>query len=153
MQVILAPHDILTIGYREFIDKCIETYNELDVMVLNAGINAYIKFSDMKDLDHFHRIIQTNFFGYLYCTKSDLIVSSPYLLSLRYALPYLKKNKGQFIVLSSFSGEVGLPYRVAYCASKFAVTGFFESLRIEMNNHDVAITIICPPSVFISLCQ
>lgn len=49
--------------------------------------------------------------------------------------------------MSSMSGEIGLPDRSAYCSSKFAVTGFFESLRIEMDNDDVGITIICPPSV------
>lgn len=42
---------------------------------------------------------------------------------------------------------MGLPYRTAYCASKFAVTGFFESLRIEHNPDELAITIVCPPSV------
>ena len=46
------------------------------------------------------------------------------------------------------SGEIGLPYRSAYCSSKFAVTGFFESLRIELDNKDISITLICPPSVF-----
>jgi NAD(P)-dependent dehydrogenase (short-subunit alcohol dehydrogenase family) len=51
-----------------------------------------------------------NFFGYLYCTK--------------YALDHLKKSKGTIIVVSSVSGEMGLPYRTAYCASKFAVTGY-----------------------------
>lgn len=50
-------------------------------------------------------------------------------------------------MLSSLSGEVGLPYRSAYCSSKFAATGFFESLRIELENKDIAITIVCPPSV------
>jgi len=53
-------------------------------------------------------------------------------------------------VLSSLSGEIGLPYRTAYCSSKFAVTGFFEALRIELENKDIAITIVCPPSVRIS---
>jgi short-subunit dehydrogenase len=60
----------------------------------------------------------------------------------------LKKNVGQIIVLSSLSGEVGLPYRTAYCSSKFAVTGFFEALRIEQEEPHVSITIVCPPSVF-----
>jgi short-subunit dehydrogenase len=40
-----------------------------------------------------------------------------------------------------------LPYRTAYCASKFAVTGFFEALRSELDDDDVAITLVCPPSV------
>ena len=54
------------------------------------------------------------------------------------------------MVISSLSGEVGLPWRSAYCSSKFAVTGFFESLRMELEE-DVAITIICPPTVDIKL--
>lgn len=49
------------------------------------------------------------------------------------------------------SGEVGLPDRTAYCSSKFAVNGFFESLRIEMENKNIAITLICPPSVNIEI--
>ena len=49
------------------------------------------------------------------------------------------------------SGEVGLPYRTAYCASKYAVNGFFESLRIETDPEKISITIICPPSVFFKI--
>jgi short-subunit dehydrogenase len=48
--------------------------------------------------------------------------------------------------MSSYSGEVGLSYRTAYCASKFAVTGFFESLRMEVKDV-IDITIICPVTV------
>jgi len=48
--------------------------------------------------------------------------------------------------MSSYSGEIGLHYRTAYCASKFAVTGFFESLRMEVSNY-IDITIICPITV------
>ena len=50
-------------------------------------------------------------------------------------------------MISSLSGEIGLPYRSAYCSSKFAITGFFESLRIELDRKSINITIICPPSV------
>lgn len=48
--------------------------------------------------------------------------------------------------MSSYSGEIGLIYRTAYCASKFAVTGFFEALRMEIGE-DVDITLICPITV------
>lgn len=64
----------------------------------------------------------------------------------RYALPHLKKTHGQIAVISSISGEVGFFYRTAYCASKFAVTGFFEALRMEILDK-IDITIVCPPSV------
>jgi short-subunit dehydrogenase len=58
--------------------------------------------------------------------------------------------------VTSFSGEVGLPYRTAYCASKFAVTGFLESLRSEMSvaqpqEQSFHITIVCPPTVATNL--
>lgn len=50
------------------------------------------------------------------------------------------------MVMSSYSGEIGLIYRTAYCASKFAVNGFFEALRMEVGD-DVDITIICPITI------
>lgn len=61
-------------------------------------------------------------------------------------MPHLKKSHGQIVVMSSYSGEIGFHYRTAYCASKFAVTGFFESLRMEMQMA-IDITIICPITV------
>ncbi len=56
------------------------------------------------------------------------------------------RTHGQIVVMSSYSGEVGIAYRTAYCASKFAVTGFFESLRMETKG-DIDITIICPVTI------
>ena len=58
----------------------------------------------------------------------------------------MKKQKGQIVVMSSYSGEIGLHFRTAYCASKFAVNGFFESLRMEIKD-ELDITIICPITV------
>lgn len=84
-------------------------------------------------MDVLHKIMDTNFYGYVYCT--------------RWALPHLRNSSGQILVLSSLSGEIGLPYRVPYCSSKFAVTGFFEALRTELDDFNVAITIACPPAV------
>eukprot|EP01017_Pseudomicrothorax_dubius_P024347 TRINITY_DN2588_c0_g1_i1.p1 TRINITY_DN2588_c0_g1~~TRINITY_DN2588_c0_g1_i1.p1 ORF type:complete len:178 (+),score=29.08 TRINITY_DN2588_c0_g1_i1:65-598(+) len=91
------------------------------------------KFEDIESTQIFHDLMHTNFFGYMYCTK--------------HALPWLKRSKGQIVVISSLSGEVGLPYRTAYCASKFSITGFFEALRFELEDKEVSITIACPPSV------
>ncbi len=50
----------------------------------------------------------------------------------RYAIKHLMETHGQIVVMSSYSGDVGLPSRQSYCASKFAVNGFFESLKMEM---------------------
>ncbi|EAR97259.1 enoyl-(acyl carrier) reductase (macronuclear) [Tetrahymena thermophila SB210] len=118
---------------KRMIQECIKHFSKIDILVLNAGVNAHSKFVELPDLSSFKKVMETNFYGCVYPTK--------------YALPYLQKTKGQILVLSSLSGEIGLPFRTAYCSSKFAVTGFFESLRIELENKDIAITIVCPPSV------
>jgi short-subunit dehydrogenase len=122
---------------KNLIEKTVLLLGGIDILVLCAGVSAYELFTEVKDLNVFSEVLQTNYFGYLYCTF--------------YALGHLKKSKGQILVISSISGEIGLPFRSAYCSSKFAVTGFFESLRSEMDQDDVAITIVCPPSVRTSL--
>ena len=121
------------------IEKTVSVLGGIDILVLCAGVAAYQLFEDIKDISIFQEVLQTNFFGYLYCTF--------------YAMKHLKESKGQILVISSISGEVGLPFRSAYCTSKFAVTGFFESLRSEINHDQMAITIVCPPSVRTNLRQ
>ena len=58
----------------------------------------------------------------------------------------MKKTRGQIVVMSSYSGEIGLMFRSAYCSSKFAVNGLFESLRMEVGDQ-IAITIFCPITI------
>lgn len=125
---------------KNLIETSVKLLGGIDILVLCAGVAAYQLFKDVTDINIFQEVLQTNFFGYLYCTF--------------YGMKYLKETKGQILVISSISGEIGLPYRSAYCTSKFAVTGFFESLRSELNHDDeVAITIVCPPSVRTNLRQ
>jgi len=63
---------------------------------------------------------------------------------VKYALPLIKRTNGRIVVISSLSGKFGLPSRSAYCASKFALTGFFESLRTE---EDLPILMVYPTSL------
>ena len=71
-----------------------------------------------------------NFWGSVYCTK--------------YALPYILKSNGSVVGVSSIAGYKGLPGRTAYSASKFALQGFLESLRIENLKNKLHVLIICP---------
>ncbi|CAG9320386.1 unnamed protein product [Blepharisma stoltei] len=118
---------------KDLINFSVENLDGIDILVLCAGISAYQLFENVSDLSVYEKIMQTNYYGYLYCAF--------------HGLPHLKKSRGQILVISSISGEIGLPFRTAYCASKFAVTGFFEALRSELNQDELAITIVCPPSV------
>ena len=101
---------------KKLVEKTIETFGKIDILVNNAGISMRAVFKDM-DLSVMKSLMDTNFWGTVYCTK--------------YALPYLLESKGTVVGVISTAGYVGLPARTAYSASKFAVRGFLETLRIE----------------------
>jgi short-subunit dehydrogenase len=62
----------------------------------------------------------------------------------RYAWPHLKASRGHVVGLSSLAGKTGVPERTTYCASKFDQSGFLDALRIEAEDHGIAVTVVCP---------
>ena len=96
--------------------QAVKTYGGIDILVNNAGISMRALFTDL-DMQVMHQLMNVNFWGTVYCTK--------------YALPYLIKAKGSLIGISSIAGFHGLPGRSGYSASKFAMHGFLETIRIE----------------------
>ena len=100
----------------DLIKKAILTFHRIDVLVNNAGISMRALFKDL-DLLVLRNLMDVNFWGAVYCTK--------------YALPELLKNKGSVVGVSSIAGYRGLPGRTGYSASKFALNGFLEALRVE----------------------
>eukprot|EP01117_Protostelium_nocturnum_P008048 TRINITY_DN2865_c0_g1_i3.p1 TRINITY_DN2865_c0_g1~~TRINITY_DN2865_c0_g1_i3.p1 ORF type:complete len:312 (-),score=60.10 TRINITY_DN2865_c0_g1_i3:28-837(-) len=119
---------------KELIEFTIDKFGRLDILMLNAGISLHLAFQSAteEDLELFRSLMDVNYFGYVYPTY--------------YALPFLEKCGGQIGVVCSLSGELGLPYRTGYCASKFAVRGFFESLRTEISPK-IGVTIVSPGTV------
>lgn len=115
---------------RTFIEKSVEEFGKIDLLVNNAGISMWAYFEEFTDLTPFERIMQVNYFGSLYCTF--------------YALPFLKKTKGRLVGVSSLTGKTGVPTRSGYAASKHAVAGFFDTLRIELKETGVSVTMIYP---------
>lgn len=92
------------------------TFNRIDILINNAGISMRALFKDL-DLVVLRSLMDVNFWGAVYCTK--------------YALPELLKHKGSVVGVSSIAGYRGLPGRTGYSASKFALNGFLEALRVE----------------------
>lgn len=101
---------------KNLILKGVEKYDKIDVLINNAGISMRAMFNELK-LDVLKQLMDVNFWGTVYCTK--------------HALPYLLKAKGSVVGVSSIAGLKGLPGRTGYSASKFAMNGFMETLRIE----------------------
>ena len=111
------------------IDETVKKFGTLDILINNAGISMRAIFEDV-DLNVIRQLMDINFWGTVYCTK--------------YALPYLLKNKGSVVGVSSIAGYKGLPGRTGYSSSKFAIQGFLETIRIENLKKGLHVLIACP---------
>ena len=118
---------------RRLVSETIAKWGQLDVLVANAGRAMWSRFDEIDDLAVIEEVMRTNYLGSVYCTN--------------YALPHLKKSGGLIVAMSSVSGLSGVPMLSGYAASKHAVLGFFESLRIELDGTGVGITIAAPDFV------
>ncbi len=114
---------------KRIIDETLAKFGRIDVLINNAGISMRALFEEM-DLTVLKRLMDTNFWGAVYCTK--------------YALPHLLESKGSVVGISSIAGKKGLPGRTGYSASKFALEGFLETLRIENLKKDLHVLVACP---------
>jgi len=114
---------------KNLIDLTIKKYGRIDILINNAGISMRALFKDM-DLEVMRRLMDVNFFGTVYCTK--------------FALPYLLESKGSLVGVISIAGHVGLPGRTAYSASKFAVRGFLDTIRIENLHSGLHVLVAAP---------
>ncbi|MBV9774725.1 MAG: SDR family oxidoreductase [Gemmatimonadetes bacterium] len=130
-RALVAPTDVGEEAQcRRLIDRTMAEYGGVDTLVNNAGIGMWARFEEITDLSIFERIIRVNYLGSVYCTH--------------YALPHLKRNRGRIVGVSSLTGKTGVPTRSAYAASKHAMAGFFDSLRIELMGSGVTVTMVYP---------
>lgn len=118
---------------KALIDAAMAEFGRIDILINNAGITARNRFDEMTVLWPVEKVIRTNYLGSVYCTY--------------YALPHLKQSNGRLAAVSSMAGKLGVPNRAPYSASKFAMAGFFDSLRVELANSGVSITVIYPDFV------
>jgi short-subunit dehydrogenase len=112
------------------IDAAVKAHGRIDTLVNNAGMSAQALLSEVSDLSWYEALMRVNYWGSVWCTHA--------------ALPHLKSAQGRIVAVSSLAGLVGVPGRTAYCATKFAMTGFFEALRVELADAGVSVTIAYP---------
>lgn len=129
--VLVRPTDVAEqADCRALIADTLAQFGRIDTLVNNAGMSAHALLEDVSDLAWYERLMRVNLWGAIWCTHA--------------ALPHLKTSRGRLVAVSSLAGLVGVPGRTAYSTTKFAMNGFFESLRVEVAPHGVSVTIAYP---------
>ena len=111
------------------IEAAVKRFGGIDILVNNAGLSMRAMFKDL-DLNVLHRLMDVNFWGTVNCTKA--------------ALPYLLQAKGQVVGVISIAGYSALPARTGYSASKYAIRGFLDTLRIEHVKDGLGVLVFAP---------
>ncbi|MEU6145702.1 SDR family oxidoreductase [Streptomyces sp. NPDC047081] len=114
------------------LDEVVAEHGRLDALVNNAGA-AQVGTIEQSSLDDVRAAMEVNFFGVVAATRA--------------ALPHLRAARGRVITVTSVGGVVGQPFNEAYCAAKFAVEGFMQSLAPVAATVGVDVTVVEPGAV------
>lgn len=130
-RAVAVPTDVaIETQCQALIERAVAEYGRIDTLINNAGISMYARFDELGTVEPLERVMRINYFGSIYCTH--------------YALPHLKQSRGRIVAVSSLAGKTGVPMRSAYAASKHAMAGFFDSLRIELAEDRVSVSVVYP---------
>lgn len=133
-EVLVVPGDLTDEAQcRALVEAAVARFGRLDTLVANAGRTMWARADEIRDPQIVRNVMELNYFSVVWLTLA--------------ALPHLKAARGRIVPVASVAGLTGVPSRSAYCASKHAVIGFFDSLRIELAGTGVTVTIICPDFV------
>jgi NAD(P)-dependent dehydrogenase (short-subunit alcohol dehydrogenase family) len=132
-KAIVLPADVTNPEQvRDAVEGAVQTFGKLDILLASAGLSmrAYFEGSSLAALE---QVMRVNFFGTLYATH--------------FALPHVKKTKGSLVAVSSLTGKRGIPSYAVYGASKFAIQGLYEALRLELMPDGVHVGVVSPAFV------
>jgi short-subunit dehydrogenase len=133
-KAVSIPMDVGDEGQcKALVASTLAAYGRIDVLVNNAGFGVGARFANLSSLALFVEVMNTNFLGSVYCTC--------------YALPHLQRSRGRIVAVSSIAAKIPLPFFSSYTASKYAMNGFFDAIRMELADSGVSVTTICPDFV------
>ncbi|MGZ5290682.1 MAG: SDR family oxidoreductase, partial [Actinomycetota bacterium] len=133
-EAVAAPCDVRDpAAVDAFVERVVERFGGLDIVVANAGVGAYGPFLEL-DPAHLEEMIDVNVKGTLYAVRAAL----PHLL---------KSDAADVVTVASEAGRRGLPFEAVYSASKFAQVGFTRALDHELRPHGIRCTNLCPGGV------
>jgi len=127
-RAIAVPTDLTDETQCQQLIECTATeYGRIDTLINDAGVGYPRRFDSLPDLHTIRAEIDLNYLGTVYCTY--------------YALPYLKQTKGRIVGVNSFGGQIGIPGTSGYNASKHAMRGFLNTLRVELHSTGVTVSV------------
>jgi len=138
--VLVLPLDLLdSESFNAKVEVVVQHFGKIDVLINNGGISQRSLVAETP-LQIDRKIMEVNYFGNVALAKA--------------VLPVFKKQKnGHFVVISSLSGKFGFFLRSAYSASKFALVGFYESLRLEEEKNGVKVSLVFPGLIKTNISQ
>lgn len=133
-EVLAVPTDVSRrADCTALVDAALARFGAIDVLLLNAGSTMWSRLDELEDPELLERLTRTNYLGAAWTAWR--------------ALPALTRARGRIVAVASLAGLVGVPTRTGYAASKHAMIGFFDSLRIELAGSGVSVTIVAPDFV------
>lgn len=130
-QVDVLPLDLTEYDtFEEKVKTALAFFNGVDILINSGGISQRALARDTA-LNVDRTIFEVNYFGTIGLTKALI----PH---------FINKNSGQIVVISSVVGKIGTPLRSSYAGSKHALHGFYDSLRAELYDNNISVTLICP---------
>ena len=134
----ILPFDLIDFkSMSKLVKSAYEFFGTIDVLINNAGISQRSLIIDT-DFEVYKRLIEINYLGHVAISNAIL----PH---------FIKQGGGSFVIISSVMGKYSSPYRSGYAAAKHALHGFFDTLRMEHQNDNIFVTIICPGFVKTSI--
>ena len=130
VEALAVPTDVTDLDRcRRAVETTVAHFGRLDVLLCSAGVSMRGMFADAEPtaLEH---VMRVNFFGTLYPTY--------------FAVPHVKRSRGSLVAISSLTGKRGTPSYAIYGASKFAVRGLYDSLRLELAADGVHVGVVSP---------
>ncbi|HZU37094.1 MAG TPA: SDR family oxidoreductase [Gemmataceae bacterium] len=129
-EALTVPTDVTDVEQvRRAVSETVAHYGGLDILICSAGISMRAYFAN-SDLAAMERVMRVNFFGTLYATYA--------------ALPHVRERRGSLVAISSLTGKRGIPSYAVYGASKFAIQGLYDALRIELAPAGVHVGVVSP---------
>jgi len=131
MQTLIVPTDVRDESQvQKLVDTTVDKLARVDVMVNNAGIGLNARIHETTD-DQMRRIFDVNYFGVFYGCRA----AAPVMI---------RQRSGHIFNVSSVIGKRGTPLNGAYSATKFAIVGLTDAMRVEMMPYNVRVTCVCP---------